>query len=279
MPGEGLPDRLMSEIGNRTLVMGIVNCTPDSFYPASRKTTVADALETALRMVDSGVDIVDVGGESTRPGSEPVPAEEEIERVCPLIEAIGRRDSVLISIDTTKSVVARTALRAGAGMVNDISGFKGDQGMAAVVAGARVPVALMHMRGMPRTMQSNPFYADAVGEVIAELQESVGTALRAGVQKSRIILDPGIGFGKRLEDNLRIIRHLRTIRELGFPLLIGISRKSFLGLILDRPVEQRLIGTVAANTVAIMNGADIIRVHDYAEAVQMVRVIDAIRTA
>jgi dihydropteroate synthase len=266
------------DFGVETLVMGILNCTPDSFYPGSRKTTKGSALRTARDMVECGVDIVDVGGESTRPGSKSVTAEEEIDRVCPVIEAIRGELDTIISVDTTKSSVAEEALRVGADMVNDVSALKGDTNLAQLVARMKVPIVLMHMRGTPKTMQENPYYEDTIGEIEAELKESVRLALKAGVLAERIIVDPGIGFGKRLEDNLRIIRYLERLKTLGFPLLIGLSRKSFLGLILDLPVEQRLVGTITANTIAILNGANIVRAHDFREAVQMVRVIEAIQS-
>ena len=228
-------------------------------------------------MVVCGVDIIDIGGESTRPGSKDVSVQEEIERVCPVIETIRRELDTIISVDTTKAPVAEEALRRGADMVNDISALKGDEDMKHLVATRKAPIVLMHMRGTPETMQQNPHYDDTLGEIEAELRGSVQLAVEAGILREHIIVDPGIGFGKRPEDNLRIILHLDRLKEMGFPLLIGLSRKSFLGFVLDLPVEKRLIGTVAANTIAILNGADIVRVHDYSEAVQMVRVIRAIQ--
>lgn len=228
-------------------------------------------------MAVCGVDIIDIGGESTRPGSKDVSVQEEIERVCPVIETIRRELDTIISVDTTKAPVAEEALRRGADMVNDISALKGDEAMKHLVATRKAPIVLMHMRGTPETMQQNPHYDDTLGEIEAELRGSVQLAVEAGILREHIIVDPGIGFGKRPEDNLRIILHLDRLKEMGFPLLIGLSRKSFLGFVLDLPVEKRLIGTVAANTIAILNGADIVRVHDYSEAVQMVRVIRAIQ--
>ena len=265
------------EIDQETLVMGILNCTPDSFYPGSRIPTVEIAIQRARDMAVCGVDIIDVGGESTRPGSKQVSVQEEIEKVCPVIETIRGELDTIISVDTTKAPVAEQALRVGADMVNDISALKGDEDMKYLVAGKKVPIVLMHMRGTPETMQQKPHYHDTLGEIEAELQDSVRLAVEAGISRELIIVDPGIGFGKRPEDNLLIIRHLNRLKKMGFPLLIGLSRKSFLGFVLDLPVEKRLIGTVAANTIAILNGADIVRVHDYLEAVQMVRVIRAIQ--
>jgi len=263
----------------RAYVMGIINCTPDSFYGGSRKATVQKALEAGRKMVRDGADILDMGGESTRPGSDAVSADEELGRVCPVIEALRRESDVPLSIDTTKAAVAREALRLGCDMVNDVSGLRADPQMASAVAEAGIPVVLMHMRGTPKTMQKAPFYADTVGEIKAELQDMVDAALAGGVGSERIIIDPGIGFGKRVEDNLRIIGGLRGLKSMGFPVLIGLSRKSFIGAVLDRPVDERLIGTVVANTAALLAGADILRVHDVREAVEAVKMIQAVREA
>ena len=260
-----------------TYVMGILNCTPDSFYPASRAATIKEALRSAREMVEAGVDILDVGGESTRPGSEPVPEEEEIRRVIPLIQALRAESDVLVSVDTRKAGVAERALDAGADIINDISGLRHGEELARLVARRRVPIVLMHMRGTPKTMQKSPHYQNTISEVLRELQQSVATAIGAGIAPEMIIVDPGIGFGKRMQDNLRIIRELASLKSLAFPILVGLSRKSFIGEILDRPVEKRLIGTVTANTLAILNGANIIRVHDVPDAVEMVKIIDSIR--
>ncbi|HEY9594355.1 MAG TPA: dihydropteroate synthase, partial [Spirochaetia bacterium] len=260
-----------------TYVMGILNCTPDSFYPTSRSTTVKDALKNGRDMVASGADIVDVGGESTRPGAEPVPPEEEIRRVVPVVEALRKESDVLISVDTRNRVTAEKALEAGADIVNDVSGLRHNPDMARLVARARVPLVLQHMRGTPKTMQKSPHYANTMSEVIRELRSSVAAATSAGIPPELIIVDPGIGFGKRIQDNLLIIKELSSLKSLHFPILVGLSRKSFIGEILDRPVEKRLIGTVTANTLAVLNGADIIRVHDVADAVEMVKIIDSVR--
>ena len=269
------------DFSKKTFVMGILNCTPDSFYPDSRKVSVDEAVRGAKDMIDSGVDIIDIGGESSRPGAEPVSEEREAERVCPVIRGIRdaslNASEVLISVDTVKPKVADQAIEAGADMINDISGMRCDKDMGRVAVERNVPIILMHIRGTPRTMQKNPFYEDTIEEIKSELSECVSIAESAGVQRERIILDPGIGFGKRVVDNLIIIRDLERLKELGMPLLIGLSRKSFLESILGLPVEERLIGTVAANTIAVLNGADIVRVHDYREGVQMARVIDAVR--
>jgi dihydropteroate synthase len=270
--------------GNRVLdfekrpyVMGILNCTPDSFYPGSRLAGTDQAVQRARAMIQAGADILDVGGESTRPGSDPVEAAEEIKRVVPVIERIRERSDVLISIDTRKVEVAEKALSAGADLVNDVSALRGGRLLAECIAERDVPVILMHMRGEPKTMQENPQYGDVIAEITDELSGSINFARSCGIREERIIIDPGIGFGKRLQDNLAILRNLRSLRSLGHPLLIGLSRKSFIGMVLGKPVDQRLIGTVAANMLALMNGADILRVHDVEEAVDTVKMFEAVR--
>lgn len=267
----------MLDFGHTTYVMGILNCTPDSFFPASRSTTIKDALKTAHEMIEAGVNIIDVGGESTRPGSEGVTEEDEIRRVIPVIHALRDGSDVMISVDTRKKGVAERALDAGADIVNDISGLRHNEELARLVARRGVPVVLMHMRGTPKTMQKQVHYKNTISEILRELQASISAAMGAGIAPELIIVDPGIGFGKRIQDNLRLIRELASLKALNFPILIGLSRKSFIGEILDRPVERRLIGTITANTLAIINGANIIRVHDVAEAVEMVKIIDSVR--
>jgi dihydropteroate synthase len=265
------------QFGFRPLVMGILNCTPDSFYPGSRLADTQTALDAAARLIAAGADILDVGGESTRPGSDAVSVEEEKGRVVPVIEGIRRRWDGLVSIDTRKAPVAEAALDAGADLVNDIAAMSGDPALLRLAAEREVPVVVMHMRGEPKTMQVNPQYEDAVREIVQELARAVGSAVAEGVRRDRIIVDPGIGFGKRCQDNLAILRRLRAFACLGCPLLVGLSRKSFLGTILDQPVEQRLIATVTANTLAVVGGADIVRVHDVREAVEMARIVEAVR--
>ena len=262
---------------HKTYVMGILNCTPDSFYPSSRAATIKDAMKSAHEMISAGVDIVDVGGESTRPGSEPVSLEEEIRRVIPVVQALRAASDVIVSVDTRKKDVAERALDAGADIINDISGLRHNEDLARLVARRKVPVVLMHMRGTPRTMQKSPFYKNTISEILRELQPSIAAAIGAGIAPEMIIIDPGIGFGKRSQDNLRIIKELASLKSLKFPILVGLSRKGFIGEILDRPVEKRLIGTVTANTLAVLNGANIIRVHDVADAVEMVKIIDSVR--
>jgi dihydropteroate synthase len=270
--------------GNRVLdfhkrpyVMGILNCTPDSFYPGSRVAEIDEAVRRAEAMIQAGADILDIGGESTRPGSDPVEKGEEIRRVVPVIERIRGFSQVPISIDTRKVEVAEQALSAGADLVNDVSALRANRPLAECIGERDVPVILMHMRGEPKNMQENPHYEDVIAEITAELAASVDFARSCGIRKDRIIIDPGIGFGKRLQDNLTILRDLRSLHSLGYPLLVGLSRKSFIGKVLDRPVDQRLFGTVAAHMAALMNGADILRVHDVPEAVDTVRMFQALQ--
>jgi len=275
--------RLMSwgsrvlDFTRKTYVMGILNCTPDSFFPASRSETLREALKNAREMIGAGVDIIDVGGESSRPGSDPIEAEEEIRRVIPVVQAIRKESDIMVSVDTRRKDIAERALEAGADIINDISGLKHNEELARLVARRRVPIVLMHMRGTPKTMQKQAAYKNTISEILRELQPSIAAALGAGIAPEMIIVDPGVGFGKRAQDNLRIIRELASLKSLNFPILIGLSRKSFIGEILDRPVEKRLTGTVTANTLAVINGANIIRVHDVGDAVEMVKVIDSVR--
>jgi dihydropteroate synthase len=268
--------RRQLDFNRKTYIMGILNCTPDSFYPQSRVRTIEAAIKSARRMIDSGVDIIDIGGESTRPGSNGVSTGEEQKRVVPVITAIRKESDILISVDTRRRAVAEQALDAGADMINDISGLKRNKPLAELVAERGVPIILMHMQGEPKTMQNNPYYSNTISDILKDLQSSISFARNAGISEDRIIIDPGIGFGKRIKDNLRIIRELKAFKSLNFPILIGISRKSFIGQILNQPVEGRLIGTITANTLAVVNGADVIRVHDVGDAVEMVKIIDSI---
>jgi dihydropteroate synthase len=267
------------DFSRKTYVMGILNCTPDSFHPGSRLPTLQEAVQAADDMIRAGADILDVGGESTRPGADPVPVEEEIRRVVPVIEAIRAAGDAKISVDTRNRETAERALDAGADVVNDVSALSHDPGMARLVAERGVPVVLMHMRGTPQTMQELAVYGDTVAEVIAELGAAVAAAISAGISARRIIVDPGIGFAKGTQDNLRLIRELAAFRSLGMPILVGLSRKRFLGDVTGLPVGERLPGTIAANTIAVLRGADIVRVHDVAEAVAMIRVIGAVLRA
>ena len=253
------------EYRRRALVMGIINTTPDSFYPPSRRSGAA-AAEAALHMAEQGADLVDLGGESTRPGAAPVAAAEEIRRVVPAVEAVVAAGGPPVSIDTAKAEVAAAALDAGAAMVNDVSGLR-DPRLRRLVAERDVPAVVMHMRGLPRTMQQGIHYEDTVGEVLGELKRRLNDALDAGIRRRQMIVDPGIGFGKRVGDNLRLLQGLPALRALG-PVLVGVSRKSFLGKLLGAALEDRLSATTAANTVALLRGADVLRVHDVAAAAQ-----------
>ncbi len=260
----------LEELGRRPLIMGVLNVTPDSFSDGGRYVEVSAALNRAREMVREGVDIIDVGGESTRPGAEPVSLEEEMGRVIPVIEAIREELGVPVSVDTYKAEVARAALESGAVMVNDVSGLRFSPPMAQVVAQHQAYVVVMHMKGTPRDMQRNPHYEDVVGEVLTFFQERLEFLDAQGVSEERVLLDPGIGFGKRLEDNLTLIREIPRFLELGRPLLLGPSRKSFIGQVLGLPVEDRLEGTLAVVAVAVYLGAAVVRVHDVAPARRVV---------
>ncbi len=250
---------------DRVLVMGVLNLTPDSFYDGGRYVTVQAAVTQALTMVEEGADIIDIGGESSRPGAGSVNLDEELARVVPVVEALAAKSDVLISVDTTKSAVARAAIAHGARIINDISALRFDPDMGEVVARGGAFLVLMHMQGTPETMQQDPRYTDPVTEIEDFLRERIDAAVSAGIDRKRLIIDPGIGFGKRLAHTLEILRRLASFKDLGVPILIGLSRKSFLGEILDLPTSARLEGTIAANAIAIANGADIIRVHDVKE--------------
>jgi len=260
-----------------TLVMGILNITPDSFSDGGKYELVDKAVQFALQMEDEGADIIDIGGESTRPGANSVSVLEECSRVVPVIEGLKAKSEVLISIDTYKSDVARQSIKAGAEMVNDISGMTFDSNMAKLISESKLPVVLMHIKGTPKNMQVNPNYDDLIKEVSDYLRDRVKFAKENGVKEWQIILDPGIGFGKRVEDNFQLLRELNVIEELGFPVLVGPSRKSFIGLTLNLPVDKRMEGTAAAVTAGILNGARIVRVHDVKEMKQVVKITDKIR--
>jgi dihydropteroate synthase len=248
--------------GGRPLVMGILNVTPDSFSDGGRYADPEAAIARGVEMEAQGADIIDVGGESSRPGSEPISLEEESRRVLPVIEALAARVGVPVSIDTTKAEVARRGVGAGATMINDISGMTADLLMSGLVASLRVPVVLNHIRGVPKTMQEIPSYQHVVLEVLLELAVRIRAAREAGVEASRIIVDPGIGFGKRLEDNLALIRHLGVFDALGCPILVGVSRKSFLGAVTGKGPAERFPATLAAEVIAAAAGAEILRTHE-----------------
>ena len=265
--------------GERTLVMGVLNITPDSFSDGGKFYAPAAAIEHALQMIAEGADIIDIGGESTRPGSAFVAEEEELQRVIPMIKRLRTETSIPISVDTTKSSVARAALEAGAEIVNDISGLRFDPAIADEVANVNAGLVLMHSRGTPKTMQQLPPVEDIMREVISGLRESIAVAEERGVSQESIAIDPGIGFGKTAAQNVELISHLDQLaREFAdFPVLIGTSRKSFLGKLLDdAPANQRLHGTIASIVASVLKGAHIVRVHEVKAAVEAIKIADAV---
>ena len=258
--------------------MGILNITPDSFSDGGRHFDRPKAIDHAHRMVAEGADIIDIGGESTRPGSDPVSLEEELRRTIPVIGAIAPNIPVPVSIDTYKAEVARHALDAGASIVNDISGLRFDPGMGNIVASRKVPVVVMHIKGTPKNMQTDPVYRDLIPDIMDYFRETISIALQAGIPENMIILDPGIGFGKTFDHNLQILGRLDEFGVLGMPLLVGPSRKAFIGKILGGALpSERLEGTAAAVTASILKGAHIVRVHDVKEMARVAKVADAIR--
>lgn len=265
-------------LGRRPLIMGILNVTPDSFSDGGRFFNPKRAAARALQMQDEGADLIDVGGESTRPGAGPVSAHEEIKRVLPVIERLKPRLRIPISVDTSKAAVAHEAILAGACLVNDVTALR-DPKMPEIVAKSGLPVILMHTRGTSRNMRKLARYRRLIPEIIAELKQSVKKAISAGIRKDRILIDPGIGFSKGSEDNLRILRNLGAFKRLGFPVVVGPSRKSFIGHVLDVPVGDRLFGTAAAVAWASAEGVELIRVHDVAVMRQIVDLTQAITRA
>ncbi len=266
-------------LSKRTHIMGILNITPDSFSDGGKFVEFDKALSHAIKMAEDGADIIDIGGESSRPGAAPVNADAEASRVVPLIEKLSTIVRVPISIDTYKAKVARLALDAGAFMVNDISGLRMDKGMLPLVAERKVPVVIMHMQGTPQNMQENPQYESLISEISAFFRERIKLCLDAGVSPNKIIIDPGIGFGKTVDHNLQIMKHLSEFRSLGYPLMVGTSRKSFIGNVLGVPVDERLEGTAATVAFAIIQGVEILRVHDVKQMVQVARMTDAMMKA
>lgn len=267
------------ELWKRPHVMGVVNVTPDSFSDGGDYLEADAAVDRAIRMVEEGADILDLGGESSRPGAEPIPEEEELQRILPVLERLVRRVGVPLSVDTYRSGVARRAVEAGASLINDISGLSFDPALAGVAAEGEVPLVLMHMRGTPKTMQTDTRYDDLVGEVHRSLRHSVERAEAAGVARERIVVDPGIGFGKSAEGNLVLLKRLGELRSLGCPILVGASRKTFIGRILDIPQpKDRLEGSLAAAVIAVWNGAHIVRAHDVKETRRAVDLAWAIRS-
>ncbi|MEE8637762.1 MAG: dihydropteroate synthase [Candidatus Margulisiibacteriota bacterium] len=264
------------DFGHRTYIMGVLNVTPDSFSDGGKFINVDAAVAHAKKMLADVADMIDVGGESTRPGSEPVSAEEEKKRVLPVIKGLAGETEAVISIDTTKAEVAQAALFAGASMVNDISGLRFDPEMSKLIAEQGVPVCIMHIQGTPKDMQQDPTYNDLMGEIINYLEEGLEIAKKAGILHGQIIVDPGIGFGKTVEHNLEILKRLKELKVLGCPILVGTSRKSLIGKVLDLPVEERIEGTAATVAISIANGADIVRVHDVRQMARVVKMTGAI---
>jgi dihydropteroate synthase len=264
-------------LGGRTLVMGILNVTPDSFSDGGRLAGSEAAIARGLALFEEGADWVDVGGESTRPGAQRVESSEEARRVVPVIEGLRRRGGGPLSVDTTRAAVARAALDSGADLVNDVSGLGYDPGMAPLLAARDVPAVLMHLRGPFESMHRDPAYRDVMGEVGAELGAALARAEQAGVRRERLLVDPGLGFSKTAEHSLEALRRLAELAALDRPILVGPSRKSFIGRLLDAPVERRLMGTAAAVAAAVLLGAHVVRVHDVREMVEVVRVADAVR--
>lgn len=275
-----LPSRVLV-LGERTLIMGVLNVTPDSFSDGSKFLDASSAIEHALAMERAGADLLDIGGESTRPGSSGASVEEELARVIPVLQGLRGTLKIPISIDTQKLEVAEATLDAGVEIINDISGLQSDPRLAGLAARRRVSLILMHLRGEPRTMQTAAFARDVIKDVLRGLRKSVGIARKAGIAKSQIILDPGVGFGKSFAQNYELLEKLPQLAKLGYPLLVGTSRKGFLGATLARdgkpaPPEDRIWGTAATVTASILNGAHIVRVHDVAEMVQVARVADCV---
>ena len=265
------------DLDKRTHVMGVLNVTPDSFSDGGRYYEPDKAIEHGLQMARDGADIIDVGGESTRPYAVRLSGSQERERVIPVIEALRRELSIPISIDTCKSEVAQDGLRAGASMINDISALRFDSHMASIAAEARVPIVLMHMKGTPQNMQENPLYDDLISDILGFLRDAVDRSVAAGIREDLIIVDPGIGFGKTFDHNLKIIKELRKFGAIERPILLGTSNKAFIGHILDKEPHERDTGTMASVAAGVINGAHIVRVHNVKKAVETVKVIDAIR--
>ncbi|SNB77976.1 MULTISPECIES: dihydropteroate synthase [unclassified Pseudomonas] len=263
---------------SRTHVMGILNVTPDSFSDGGRFSQRDEALRHAEAMVAAGATLIDVGGESTRPGARPVSVTEELERVAPMVEAIHRHLDVVVSVDTSTPAVMREAARLGAGLINDVRALERDGALDAAAA-TGLPVCLMHMRGEPGTMQDDPHYENVTQDVARYLQQRMVACADAGIEADRIVLDPGFGFAKTLAHNLSLFKHLEALHRLGRPLLVGVSRKSMIGLTLERPVDERLYGSLALAALAVTKGASILRVHDVAQTVDVVRMIAAVQHA
>jgi dihydropteroate synthase len=271
-----LPDGDALLIGERTLIVGVLNITPDSFSDGGQNFDLSKAVERALEMQQQGADIIEIGGESTRPGATPVPLEEELARVLPVLQALGGKLKIPISVDTYKNAVARQALAYGASLINDVSALRFDEAIAETIADTGAALIFMHMRGEPATMQELQPSADIFAEILKDINLAMEKALAKGVKREQIIFDPGIGFGKTFEQNLAILNHLERFAELNLPIMIGTSRKSFIGRITGRSASDRIFGTAASVAVAILRGAHFVRVHDVKEIFEVVQVTDAI---
>lgn len=258
-------------------VMGILNVTPDSFSDGGKHASVNQALDHALRMIDEGATFIDIGGESTRPGAPNVSLQEELDRTIPVIEAVTKNSECVVSIDTSKAEVMRQAVQSGAGLINDVRALQ-EPGALQAAADAEVPVCLMHMQGQPRTMQDNPEYSDVVNDVSKFLIERASVCEEAGISKDKILFDPGYGFGKSLAHNYALVKHLPTLMSLGYPVLVGMSRKSMIGNLLNRKVEERLAGSLSLATIVAQMGAHIIRVHDVKETADAVNIVKMLNT-
>jgi dihydropteroate synthase len=281
--GLPLPSRTL-RLGERTLIMGILNVTPDSFYAGGRFPDAQLAIERAFELEKAGADIIDIGGESTRPGADPISADEEIGRILPVLEGLQGKLRIPISLDTQKTAVAEVGLRNGVRIINDVSGLRTDPLLAQLVKSQGAALILMHMRGAPRSMHKGPFARDVIRDIVQGLGASIGIARRAGIAESRLLLDPGIGFGKNYKQNFQILARLPELARLGYPLVVGASRKTFIGWALAGkgqvwPAEKREWGTAAAITTAILNGAHIVRVHDVNDMSQIARIADSILSA
>ena len=276
-------DKGYLDIGSKTLVMGILNVTPDSFYDGGKYFGIDDALKRARKMIDDGADIIDVGGESTRPNSNYVSVEEEIRRVIPLIKEISKETQVPISIDTYKAEVADKAIKAGAQIINDVSGLQADKEMAKIAAAHNTPIIIMHIKGRPHDFPKDPVYADLIPEIISFFESRIEYSIKSGIAHNKIIIDPGIGFGKGVEHNIEILRQLKKFKCMNLPIMIGTSHKSFIGRIL-KPSDDvnsnenysHLLGTLVTLVIAVSNGANIVRVHDVKEAVQAIKMYKSI---
>ena len=259
----------------KTQVMGILNVTPDSFSDGGHFIDLDQAIRQVSQMIKDGATLIDIGGESTRPGAEEVSETDELERVIPVLEAVKERFDVIVSIDTSKAVVMSEAIKCGAGMINDVRALQ-NEGCLAAVANSKIPICLMHMLGLPRTMQTNPQYNDLIGDIKAFFNQRIAACNQAGINQERLILDPGFGFGKTLEQNYHLLANFSDFNTYGLPLLAGVSRKSMIGNLLNQTVDERLAGSISAALISVQNGAHIIRVHDVKETMDAIKILQAV---